>query len=79
MAPNRRNRHHGACRRAIPAGAIAATGHAGLNKISFKGRVASTRKLKPGTYKVTVVATNAAGRSSALSLTFTIVASRARG
>lgn len=79
VAPNRRNRHRSACRRALPAGAIAATGHAGANKVVFKGLVASTRKLKPGTYKVTLVATNAAGRSRALSLTFTILAPGARG
>jgi hypothetical protein len=50
------------------------TGHAGLNKIRFHGRVSSSRSLAPGTYLVVLTA-SVAGAPSSLSkpLSFTIV------
>jgi hypothetical protein len=71
----RSNRHRPACRRAVTIGTVARTGKPGLNTISFKGRLASGRKLGPGRYTVTVIATDAAtgASSSPERLTFTIV------
>lgn len=46
----------------------------GPDKLTFQGRLSSTRRLAPGTYTVTITATNAAGKTSRpQSLTFTIV------
>jgi hypothetical protein len=56
------------------AGTLALAGHAGSNKVAFQGRLSSSKKLTPGTYTVTVTATNSRGeRSAAVSLKFTIV------
>jgi hypothetical protein len=46
----------------------------GLNKVRFQGRVTRTKKLKPGSYKLGITATDAAGQKSPVrSLSFTIV------
>ena len=56
------------------AGTLRFSGHAGANRVRFKGRLSRTRKLKPGRYKLTITATNGAGqRSAPRSLTFRIV------
>jgi Glucodextranase, domain B len=74
-AETRRNRHRPACRRIVTVGTLARTGEAGLNTISFKGALGHGRKLGPGRYTTTVIATNAAtgASSSPERLTFTIV------
>ena len=74
-AETRRNRHRPACRRIVTIGTLARPGEAGLNTISFKGTLSHGRKLRPGRYTVTVIATNAAtgASSSPERLTFTIV------
>jgi DNA-binding beta-propeller fold protein YncE len=49
-------------------------GHAGLDKLPFKGRISRRHKLAPGSYTVSIVATNAIGQRSPPSrLKFTIV------
>jgi hypothetical protein len=69
-----KNRRRRACKRAVTAGTLAFTGHAGINKLAFQGRLSSSKKLTPGSYVVTVTATNSSGgRSAAISLGFTIV------
>ena len=74
VAPSHRNRHNTRCRRSVGRGALTLSGHAGVDHLTFQGRVTSTRRLRPGTYTVTIAAVNAAGqRSSAKRLTFTIV------
>jgi hypothetical protein len=74
-AETRRNRNRPACRRTVTVGAVARTGQAGPNTLSFKGRLGNGRRLPPGRYTVTVVATDAAtgAPSSPERLTFTIV------
>jgi hypothetical protein len=47
-------------------------GHAGPNKIAFAGRIGRARALPSGEYTVTIVASNAAGRSAARRLSFRI-------
>ena len=53
-------------------GTLAANGHPGTDRIRFKGRVAGGKQLKPGRYTVTITATNNAGVSRPVSLSFTI-------
>jgi hypothetical protein len=70
----RRNRHKHRCKRKVSAGTLAFTGHAGLNKVIFQGRLSRSKKLKPGSYTVTITAVNAAGLTSRpRTLSFTIV------
>jgi hypothetical protein len=66
--------HKASCRRSEQVGSFSFTGHAGVSKVSFQGRISATKKLLPGKYTLTIVATNAAGKQSATrSLSFTIV------
>lgn len=56
------------------AGMLSFKGHSGTNDVSFAGRLSRTSKLKPGQYKLTIIATNSTGqRSPPVSLIFTIV------
>jgi hypothetical protein len=75
VAQNRRNRHHQRCLRTITVGTHNASAGSGAGKWSFKGLMANGRKLKPGAYTVTVVATNptTGAQSSPARLRFTIV------
>jgi len=62
------------CSRFVTAGALALSGHAGSDRIRFQGRLSRTRKLVPGTYRVTVVARGRTGLASTpATLTFTIL------
>jgi IPT/TIG domain len=63
------------CRRTVKAGSFSLPGHQGLNKASFQGRLTSSKALKPGTYAVSIVASDAHGlRGVSPLLGFTIVA-----
>jgi hypothetical protein len=74
VAQTAANRMHKACTRSVPRGSLSFGAGAGLHKLSFEGRLTRTRKLKPGTYRLTVTATNGAGRRAAKTLwSFTIV------
>jgi hypothetical protein len=62
------------CKRTVKAGSFSLPGHQGLNKASFQGRLTSSKALKPGTYAVSIVASDAHGlRAVSPSLSFTIV------
>jgi Tol biopolymer transport system component len=58
------------------AGTLRRAAHAGLNTLRFQGRVSRRKRLRPGTYRVMIGATDAAGNRSAprRSKTFRIVA-----
>jgi hypothetical protein len=63
------------CKRTVKAGSFGLPGHQGLNKASFQGRLTSSKTLKPGTYAVWIVASDAHRlRAVSPSLGFTIVA-----
>ncbi len=64
VAPSRSNRSRPRCTRHVPLGTLSATGVTGANGLPFSGRV-SGRALRPGSYTLTAVATDAAGNSSA--------------
>jgi hypothetical protein len=68
----KRNAHKRKCTIVSGHGSITASGEAGLNKVSFKD-VVGGKKLKPGTYTVTVIAAASGDGSIGRSLTFTIV------
>jgi alpha-tubulin suppressor-like RCC1 family protein len=74
VTPTSRNRHRHPCERSVTQGTLSFPGHAGLNKVSFQGRISASRKLRPGRYTLVIAATNAAGlRSLPATLVFTIV------
>jgi 6-phosphogluconolactonase (cycloisomerase 2 family) len=65
--------HGRGCTKSVTAGTLSHTGHVGLNRIRFSGRISRARTLDPGRYRLIVIATNAAGlRSSPTSLAFTV-------
>jgi hypothetical protein len=74
VAKTRKNRKRKACTRIEAAGALTFNAHAGINTVAFQGRMSSSKRLKPGRYTLTILATNSAGqRSAPISLSFTIV------
>jgi streptogramin lyase len=73
VAKTRGNRKHRSCVRTVTAGALAFSGHAGTNQLAFDGRLAASRALGPGSYTVTITASNTTGPSAPASLGFVIV------
>ena len=72
QTPN--NEHESQCTRTVDAGTLRLSAHPGAHKLHFDGRVSRTRKLKPGRYALTIVATNSTGHhSNPRTLNFTIV------
>ncbi len=65
--------YHKACKRTLPDGTLTFAGHSGSNAITFAGHISRSKTLEPGTYTVTVTATNIAGPSNPERLGFTIV------
>jgi hypothetical protein len=73
VAQTRVNRHGPGCKRTVNRRTLTFNGHAGLNEVSFQGRI-SRAKLPLGAYTLTISATNSAGQSSTpRSLSFTII------
>lgn len=71
---SRRNRRAPGCRRTVKAGLLTLSGHAGVDRISFQGRISPTSKLRPGSFAVQITATGATGlRSRPATLRFTVV------
>jgi hypothetical protein len=64
VKPRRANRHRKRCTRFVRAGTLRVDAHAGANRLRFQGRVSIRRSLKPGRYRVTLVARDSAGRVS---------------
>ena len=64
VAQTRRNVHRRRCTRSVPAGSLGFTGHSGVNKVAFQGRTSPRKKLKLGTYTLTITATNAASEKA---------------
>ncbi|HLY49027.1 MAG TPA: hypothetical protein VKR21_07510, partial [Solirubrobacteraceae bacterium] len=73
VAQTSKNRHKHACTRSLVRGALSFTGHSGLNRVTFQGRISKHKRLKPGNYTLSITATNAAGQRALAKLTFTIV------
>jgi hypothetical protein len=73
VAPTAHNTKLRKCKRTLTAGTMSLNARSGTDKIAFQGRISPTRKLKPGTYTVTLTATGATASSAPRSLKFTIV------
>ncbi len=73
VARVRSNSAHKACSRTVTRGLLSFTGHAGTNVVGFQGRIAGSRKLRPGRYVLAITATNSNGTSSPATLSFEIV------
>jgi hypothetical protein len=74
VAQTKQNRSKHACKHTVTPGTISFSGHPGVNKVVFQGRISRSSKLEPGAYTLQIAATNATGqRSRSASLTFTIV------
>lgn len=65
-------RHKPRCTRTITVVTLVRSGHAGLNKVPFSGRIRG-KALAPGRYQATFTATDSAGASPSKTLSFTIV------
>jgi hypothetical protein len=78
VAAGHRNLGKPKCKRTVSVGSFGLTGHAGLNKVRFQGRVSSAKTLKPGAYRVAISARDSRGlRSVPQTLSFTIVPAEA--
>ena len=74
VAPGHRHSGRQRCKRTLTLGSVALPGHAGLDKVRFQGRLSGTRTLKPGSYLVSVTASDAHGlKVVSPSLSFTII------
>jgi hypothetical protein len=74
VARTNKNRRKRVCKRPVTRGTLSFSGHAGTNKVAFRGRISRSGKLRPGGYTLVITASNAAGQHSApKSLSFTIV------
>jgi hypothetical protein len=72
VALTSKNKRDRKCTRS--AGSLSLSAAQGAHKVSFDGRLRGSKKLAPGSYKVTIVATNSLRRSShPKTLSFTIV------
>jgi hypothetical protein len=72
-APTKHNRNKHRCNRTLPQGMLILPGHAGLNKVTFQGRLSPGSELPLGRYTLTVAAIAPGNRSPSRSLNFTIV------
>src|SRR5262249_17739612 len=74
VAQTKANRNKHACKRTVTRGTLAFSGHAGINRVSFQGRITRSEQLPIGVYTLVIIPTNAAGQhSSPKQLRFTIV------
>ena len=71
-APSRRNQGKPACKRLVLKGTLTRSGNVGTNYVPFSGRIGN-RALAPGRYQAAIVATNAGGKSTTRTVSFTIV------
>lgn len=74
VAPTRRLRKARRCTRILTKGTLTRTSRKGVNSVAFSGRIGS-RALRPGRYRATLTATDAARKASVpRTIAFTIVA-----
>ncbi len=59
VALTKGNRKKPACKRTIKRGTMSFSGKSGANKLAFKGSLSRSKRLRPGRYTVSVIATDA--------------------
>jgi hypothetical protein len=74
VVQTRRIRRHTGCARSVPSGSLSFSAGAGPHTLLFQGRMTGTKTLKPGSYVLTITATDASGQQATGTLSFTIVA-----
>jgi hypothetical protein len=72
VAQSRKNRKRRRCARAVIAGTLTFTAHAGTNRVRFEGAISKRRRLAPGSYTLRVTATASGKRSQTRTARFTI-------
>jgi hypothetical protein len=73
VAQTKKNRQKPPCKLMVTRGTLSFTGHNGMNKVVFQGRISRSKKLALGHYTLLITATNTAGQHAiAHSLNFTI-------
>jgi extracellular elastinolytic metalloproteinase len=65
VAPTRARKGRRRCTRYVRSGSLKLAAGAGANRLRFQGRLTRRRALRPGKYRLTMVATDAAGQRSA--------------
>ena len=74
VAQTKNNKAKPGCARTVGFGSFTVAAQTGAHKVRFAGRISPSKKLRPGTYTVTVTATGSSGRrSTPHTLSFTIV------
>jgi extracellular elastinolytic metalloproteinase len=77
LAPSRARRARPRCTRYVRSGSLTRAAGAGANRVRFQGRLTRRRALRPGKYRLTVVATDMTGqRSAPRAVTFRLLARR---
>jgi hypothetical protein len=77
LAPTRARRGRPRCTRYVRSGSLMRSAVLGPNLLRFQGRLTRRRALRPGKYRLTLVATDAVGqRSAPKNLTFRLLARR---
>ena len=69
----RHTKHNGHKRHCTLTTTLSFSGHSGVNRVHFDGRLARHKKLAPGRYTLIITATNTAGQHAQRTLTFTII------
>jgi 6-phosphogluconolactonase len=72
LTKTHKNVKQNSCDNTVTRGTLSFTGHSGINRVVFAGRLSRADKLKPGRYKLIITATTGQ-RSAPVSLIFTIV------
>jgi hypothetical protein len=72
VPPTKKNRKEHRCTRVALAGTLTFTAHAGTNKVRFEGPISTHKRLKPGSYAVSIIATASGKQSAPGTLHFTI-------
>jgi hypothetical protein len=65
--------HRRDCPRPVAVDSLSLTGHAGTDRLYFRGQLSSRKSLASGNYSLTITAANHAGHSATKPLVFTIV------
>jgi hypothetical protein len=72
IAQTSHNEHKPRCSLVRAAGKLRLTAHQGTNHVRFQGRISRSHRLKPGRYRLVVIATAGGGASRPSTLHFTI-------